>query len=137
MAVSGVGRQHWSADEIEAVRSFRVALIDALVSVGSVQIEAVRGRSPAMAGAAEVMAGPVESRGRYWALVPNLRGAELALDAGVDALTVTVAASEGYSQRNVNMSVRGVDPLRRAHLGHGRRPGADRRGRLLRLRLAV
>jgi hydroxymethylglutaryl-CoA lyase len=59
-----------------------------------------------MAGGADVLAAlPRGAGGRYWALVPNLRGAELALEAGADALTVTVAASEGYSQRNVRMSV--------------------------------
>jgi hydroxymethylglutaryl-CoA lyase len=88
----------------------RIALIEALATAGLREIEAVAFVSPravpSMTGAAEVLAGLAPSSGkRYWALVPNLRGAELALDAGVDALTVTVAASEGYSQRNVNMSV--------------------------------
>ncbi len=41
----------------------------------------------------------------YWALVPNVRGAELAVAAGADALTVTVSASETYSQANVRRSV--------------------------------
>jgi hydroxymethylglutaryl-CoA lyase len=34
-----------------------------------------------------------------------VKGAELAAQAGVDALTLTVSVSEAYSQRNVNMSV--------------------------------
>jgi hydroxymethylglutaryl-CoA lyase len=42
---------------------------------------------------------------RHVALVPNVKGAELAVEAGVDALTLTVSASEAYSQRNVRMSV--------------------------------
>jgi hydroxymethylglutaryl-CoA lyase len=65
-----------------------------------------------MAGAAEVMAalgrpGAAGAGGEltYWALVPNLRGAEMAAAAGVGALTVTVSASEAYSQKNVRMSV--------------------------------
>jgi hydroxymethylglutaryl-CoA lyase len=37
--------------------------------------------------------------------VPNLRGAELALAAAVDGLTVTVSVSEAYSGKNVGMSV--------------------------------
>jgi len=41
---------------------------------------------------------------RWWALVPNRRGAELALAAGVRALTVTVSASAAYSHKNVGMS---------------------------------
>jgi hydroxymethylglutaryl-CoA lyase len=88
----------------------RVALIEALVAAGVREVEAVAFVSPravpSMVGAADVLSGlSHESGQRYWALVPNLRGAELALQAGVDALTVTVAASEGYSQRNVKMSV--------------------------------
>jgi hydroxymethylglutaryl-CoA lyase len=88
----------------------RVALIEALVAAGVGQIEAVAFVSPkavpSMAGADEVMAAVERSAGVvYWALVPNLRGAELALAAGVDGLSVTVSASEAYSQRNVHMSV--------------------------------
>jgi len=37
--------------------------------------------------------------------VPNLKGAELALAAEVDELTVTISASETYNQRNVKMSI--------------------------------
>jgi hydroxymethylglutaryl-CoA lyase len=88
----------------------RVALVEALVAAGSRLIEATAFVSPravpAMGGAAEVMAGLDRRPGvRYIALVPNARGAEMARDAGVDGLTVTVSASEGYSQRNVHMSV--------------------------------
>jgi hydroxymethylglutaryl-CoA lyase len=88
----------------------RVALIRALVAAGVRQIEAVAFVShkavPAMAGAADVMAAVERVPGvSYWALVPNVRGAELALDAGVDGLSVTVSASEGYSEKNVHMPV--------------------------------
>jgi len=88
----------------------RVALIEALVAAGCRDVEAVAFVSPkavpSMAGAAEVMAALDRSAGvRYWALVPNARGAELAAAAGVDALSVTVSASETYSQKNVKMSV--------------------------------
>jgi hydroxymethylglutaryl-CoA lyase len=89
---------------------WRAELIDALVGCGLRQIEAVSFVSPravpAMAGAAEVLAGLHRVDGvTYWALVPNLRGAQMALDAGVDGLTVTVSASEAYSEKNVHMSV--------------------------------
>jgi hydroxymethylglutaryl-CoA lyase len=88
----------------------RVALIESLAATGVADIEAVAFVSsrviPAMAGAAEVMAALPRHPGvRYWALVPNLRGAEMALAAGVDGLTVTASASEAYSQKNVAMSV--------------------------------
>lgn len=88
----------------------RVAFIESLVAAGSRLIEATAFVSPravpAMAGAAEVMATVDRKPGvRYIALVPNAKGAELAVAAGVDGLTVTVSASEEYSQRNVHMSV--------------------------------
>jgi hydroxymethylglutaryl-CoA lyase len=88
----------------------RVALIEALVAAGVVDIEVAAFVSPravpAMAGAADVLS-LVERRPGVtrWALVPNLRGARQALAAGVDGLSVTVSASEAYSQRNVGMSV--------------------------------
>jgi hydroxymethylglutaryl-CoA lyase len=59
-----------------------------------------------MAGAAEVLAGVPRVDGvRYSALVPNRRGAELALQHDVDELTVTISLSETYNQRNVRMSM--------------------------------
>ena len=38
---------------------------------------------------------------RWWALVPNRRGVELARDCGIEALTLTISASDGYSLKNV------------------------------------
>jgi hydroxymethylglutaryl-CoA lyase len=88
----------------------RVRLIEALVVAGVRRIEAVAFVSPsavpAMAGAAEVLAAaPRRTDLRYAALVPNVRGAELALATSVDELTVTISLSETYNQRNVRMSV--------------------------------
>lgn len=89
----------------------RVALVQALVAAGVATIEVAAFVSPravpAMAGAGEVVAalGPAPAGVRYVALVPNAKGAELAMAAGLSALTLTVSASEAYSQRNVRMSV--------------------------------
>jgi hydroxymethylglutaryl-CoA lyase len=90
----------------------RIALVHALVDAGVRVIEAAAFVSPKavpqMAGAAEVMQGVLDRRVdgvQYVALVPNAKGAELALEAGVDGLSLTVSASEAYSQRNVRMSV--------------------------------
>jgi hydroxymethylglutaryl-CoA lyase len=87
----------------------RVRLIEALVGAGLRRIEAAAFVSPAavpaMAGAADVLAKvPHRPDLRYAALVPNVRGAELALDAGIDELTVTISISEAYNERNVRMS---------------------------------
>ena len=88
----------------------RVRLIEALTATGLTEIEAVSFVSPkavpSMADAASVLAGVVRDPSvRYVALVPNVRGAELAVDAGVDAITVTVSASAAYNEKNVKMTI--------------------------------
>jgi hydroxymethylglutaryl-CoA lyase len=90
----------------------RVRLIDSLAETGLREIEAVSFVSPtavpSMAGAGEVMAA-VRALGHedvsYVGLVPNLRGAELALDAGVDGLNVTISASPAYNEKNVRRTI--------------------------------
>jgi len=88
----------------------RVRLIAALVAAGLSDIEAVAFVSPravpSMAGATEVMAAVERAPGvRYWALVPNVRGAEMAVAAEVDGLSVTVSASAAYNEKNVHISI--------------------------------
>jgi hydroxymethylglutaryl-CoA lyase len=88
----------------------RVAFIKALATCGIADIEAVAFVSaravPAMAGAAEVLAAlPREPGVRYWALVANGRGAELALSSVVDGLSLIASASEAYSGKNVGMTI--------------------------------
>jgi hydroxymethylglutaryl-CoA lyase len=88
----------------------RVELIGALVDTGVREVESVSFVSPravpSMAGAAEVMAAVARRPGViYTALVPNVKGAELAVDAGMDALSVTVSASPAYNEKNVRMSI--------------------------------
>lgn len=88
----------------------RIRLIDALTASGLTEIEAVSFVSPkavpAMAGAAEVLAGiDRDDRVSYIALVPNLRGAEMALDADVDGLNVTISASAVYNEKNVRRTI--------------------------------
>ncbi|CAB3629870.1 hydroxymethylglutaryl-CoA lyase [Achromobacter marplatensis] len=80
--------------------------IDALVAAGLREIEVasfVPARLlPQMADAAEVVAHAVRHAGvTVMALVPNLRGAEAALRAGVHKLTMPVSASRAHSLANV------------------------------------
>jgi hydroxymethylglutaryl-CoA lyase len=61
---------------------------------------------PQMAGSAELFAGLLRKPGvTYAALAPNLRGFEDALAAGVQEVAVFAAASEAFSQRNINCSI--------------------------------
>jgi hydroxymethylglutaryl-CoA lyase len=110
ISIREVGPRDGLQPEAPVPVAARVALVEGLVAAGLSSIEVAAFVSPravpAMAGAAEVVAAVPRYEGvTYVALVPNVRGAELALDAGVEALTLTVSASEAYSQRNVGMSV--------------------------------
>ena len=61
---------------------------------------------PQMSDTDKVFAGIDRRDGvSYAALVPNLRGFELALSAGADEVAVFASASEGFSFRNINCSV--------------------------------
>ena len=87
----------------------RAALALDLAAAGVREIEAASFVSPkavpSMADAASVMRAVGDrSDVTWWALVPNARGVELARESGVAHLTVTISASEGYSQKNVRRS---------------------------------
>lgn len=110
VSIREVGPRDGLQPEAPVPVEVRVELVEALVAAGVRTVEAVAFVSPkavpSMAGAGDVMAGVRRVEGvRYVALVPNVKGAELAVAAGVDGLSLTVSASETYSQRNVHMSV--------------------------------
>jgi hydroxymethylglutaryl-CoA lyase len=109
IAIREVGPRDGLQPEVPVPVATRVELITALITAGASIIEVAAFVSPkavpAMAGAAEVIAALPRSPAVRVALVPNVKGAELAAEAGVDALTLTMSASEAYSQRNVHMSV--------------------------------
>lgn len=90
----------------------KVRLIEALAAAGLRFIEAVSFVSPKavpqMADARDVWERVAPNRADgvfYSALVPNAKGAELAVDAGVDGLQVFLAASDGYNLKNVGKTV--------------------------------
>ena len=88
----------------------KVRLVDALTAAGLGYIEVGSFVSPKwvpqMAGSAEVFAQIQRKPGvTYGALAPNLRGFEDAMAAGVKEVAVFAAASEAFSQRNINCSI--------------------------------
>jgi len=88
----------------------KTGLIERLAECGLTHIESASFVSPKwvpqMGDAAEVMAGIKRKAGvRYSVLTPNLRGFENALAAGVDEVAVFAAASESFSQKNINCSI--------------------------------
>ncbi len=88
----------------------KLQLIDDLGAAGHTVIEAGSFVNPKwipqMADSEAVFAGIDRRAGvRYSALTPNLRGFERALAAGADEVAVFAAASESFSQKNINCSI--------------------------------
>ncbi len=88
----------------------KIELVERLQRAGLREIEATSYVSPKwvpqMADAAEVMAGVTRHSGvRYSVLTPNLKGFEAALAGRPDEIVVFGAASEAFSQRNINCGI--------------------------------
>ncbi|MDV2116035.1 hydroxymethylglutaryl-CoA lyase [Alcaligenes faecalis] len=88
----------------------KVELVNRLSHAGFVNVEAASFVSPKwvpqMADGAEVMASIDRRPGTiYSVLTPNMRGFEGALAAKADEVVIFAAASEAFSQRNINCSI--------------------------------
>ena len=99
----------------------KIALIDKLSATGLSTIEVSSfvspQRVPQMADAADVFAGIERRPGiNYSVLVPNRKGLEAALAAGVAEIAVFGAASETFSQRNIDCSIAQSLEIGRAHV---------------------
>ncbi|MCG6892258.1 MAG: hydroxymethylglutaryl-CoA lyase [Desulfobacteraceae bacterium] len=85
----------------------KIAFINALSMTGVDEIEASAFVSPRwvpqLSDAAEVFRGISRRKGVvYSALVPNEKGLDRALEAGVDKISVFTAASETFNRKNIN-----------------------------------
>ncbi len=90
--------------------SVKIELINRLSAAGFPNIEAVSFVSPKwvpqMADGTDVMAGIQRRPGTiYSALTPNMRGFDAARAAGIDEVVIFGAASEAFSQKNINCSI--------------------------------
>lgn len=88
----------------------KIDYITALADAGLRTIEAGAFVSPKwvpqMADTAEVYRNiPKDPGVDYPVLVPNLKGLERAMDAGVKSIAIFTAASETFNKRNINMSI--------------------------------
>lgn len=91
-----------TAEKVELVRALVVAGVKEFELTSFVSPRAV----PALADAAELVAELKGCEGIHFsALVPNLRGAERALEAGIDSIVLFVSASQSHNAKNVNRSV--------------------------------
>jgi hydroxymethylglutaryl-CoA lyase len=88
----------------------KIELVNRLTAAGFPNIESASFVSPKwvpqMATSKEVMAGITRKPGViYSALTPNMQGFEAAIAAGADEVVIFGAASEAFSQRNINCSI--------------------------------
>ncbi len=88
----------------------KIELVERLASVGCQEIEVTSYVSPKwvpqMADNQEVMRGLRRQEGvRYSVLVPNMKGFEAAIQDKPDEIVVFGAASEAFSQKNINCSI--------------------------------
>jgi hydroxymethylglutaryl-CoA lyase len=120
------GLQSQTAElNLDQRRRFIQALLDAglrHIEIGSfVSPQAV----PQMAGTAELaqaLAGTTDAE--LTALVPNMKGYELARAAGVDTVAVVVSATETMNQRNINRSLADTLATAEAVIARGAGEGA-------------
>ena len=111
MTVYEVGPRDGLQNESAAISTpDKIAFVDALSTAGVPAIEVSAFVSPKwvpqMADAEAVFAGITRRSGtRYAALVPNLRGLERAIAARVTEIGIFAAASETFSQRNLNQTI--------------------------------
>ena len=103
-----------SRDGLQSLGAFvptesKSALIDALAGAGLQSFDAVSFVSPKwvpqMADGAEVARGVTAEGLRLIGLVPNMRGLESAVEAGLTDIGVLTAASDTFSERNINATV--------------------------------
>lgn len=92
----------------------RIALVRALLAAGMKYVEVAAFVSPravpAMAGAAEVVAGLSDIEDANMSvLIPNMKGYELATEAGARAVAMVLYATDEMAQANVRMSMAEAD----------------------------
>lgn len=105
-----VGPRDGLQNELAVPLEAKIALVNALSHSGLSYIETGAFVSPKwvpqMADSASVFAGIERLPGRtYAALAPNLKGFEAAVAAGADEVAIFGAASEAFSQKNINCSI--------------------------------
>ncbi|MDE0723560.1 MAG: hydroxymethylglutaryl-CoA lyase [Alphaproteobacteria bacterium] len=94
----------------EISTAHKIELVKKLADAGLKHIEAGAFVSPKwvpqMAGSADVFAGLKDLNAELSALVPNEKGMEAAIEAGVKEVAIFASASESFSQKNINCSIK-------------------------------
>ncbi len=93
---------------IDVSPEIRVKLIEKLLDAGVPGVEVASFVSPKavprMAGAGDIVRALKGRKAALSALVPNLKGYEMARDAGAKIISVVPSATETMNQKNINMS---------------------------------
>ncbi|HET6745539.1 MAG TPA: hydroxymethylglutaryl-CoA lyase [Candidatus Limnocylindria bacterium] len=103
-------RDGLQAEGVTVATEDKVRFISLLAAAGLREIEATSFVSPRavpqMADADDLMGALERQPGvRYPVLVPNRRGLDRAIEAGVDAICLMTAATEAYVQHNIGMGI--------------------------------
>ena len=87
----------------------RIALVDSLVGTGAPEVEIgsfVSPRAvPQMAGTEQIARRLPAADCRFSALVPNMKGYELAVAEGINTLAIAISATEQMNQNNIRKSL--------------------------------
>ncbi|MCS6175106.1 hydroxymethylglutaryl-CoA lyase [Shewanella baltica] len=110
VSIFEMGARDGLQNEVAVPTAAKIALIESLAGAGLKRIEAGSFVSPKwvpqMADSADVLKQIQRQRGVvYSALTPNVKGFELALDAKASEVAIFGAASQSFSQRNINCSI--------------------------------
>ncbi|KPW05010.1 MULTISPECIES: hydroxymethylglutaryl-CoA lyase [unclassified Pseudoalteromonas] len=104
-----VGARDGLQNEAAVSTQDKVALINALADAGLKDIEAGAFVSPKwvpqMADSSDVISALNLPNVNLSALTPNLRGAEAAIQVGIQEFAIFTAASEAFCQKNINCSI--------------------------------
>ncbi|MCS6124036.1 hydroxymethylglutaryl-CoA lyase [Shewanella baltica] len=110
VSIFEMGARDGLQNEVAVPTAAKIALIESLAVAGLKRIEAGSFVSPKwvpqMADSADVLKQIQRQSGVvYSALTPNVKGFELALDAKASEVAIFGAASQSFSQRNINCSI--------------------------------
>ncbi|MCU7553922.1 hydroxymethylglutaryl-CoA lyase [Alteromonas sp. ASW11-19] len=117
-------------EKVQVSSAQKITLVNLLADAGLTRIETGSFVSPKwvpqMADSPDIFAGITRKSGvTYSALTPNMKGFENAVAAGADEVAVFGAASESFSQKNINCSVAEslarFEPVMQAAKEHGLR----------------
>lgn len=103
------GRDGFQMEKDWIATEDKINVINQIIAAGIPRIEATSFVSPKavpqMRDAREVIRGINRENVEVIALVPNVKGAELALEAGVDEVNYVLSISETHNQKNVRKTV--------------------------------